>query len=389
MRKNDFCLYVIPLIRSVIDAGYVLDDKIYNDCDFYELIKASLEHNITSLVYQGIINNSIAIDEDLQKLFKQRVIFEYIKSENQLLCYKDITALLEENNIRYIPLKGICMKSLYPKKELRRMGDIDIYVEETDVEKVQILMEKLQYKPEGRTDYDYKFKSPNDILIEMHTSFVSEENEFYSYYQNPWRMCTKKENSSEYNLNYEEMYIYLILHYIKHYRGGGIGINHIVDLWIYKNTIPHLNEDYINSRIEQFGFKNFYDNTIRMIGCLFGEDQDDAVVSEMVEFVVNSGSYGTREAHQAAVVIKNERKNESKARFKTIYEKIILPREKMEYIYPVLKEKPYLMFFFRVKRLIRRVFFKKEKELNVFDIIKSNSSQKIDEYKNHLNKVGL
>lgn len=71
-----------------------------------------------------------------------------------------ISSMLEESNIEYIPLKGITMKSIYPKLELRRMGDIDIYVDEKDIEKVNYIMSELQFTPCGRTDYDYKFKNP-------------------------------------------------------------------------------------------------------------------------------------------------------------------------------------------------------------------------------------
>lgn len=389
MHNTTLHLYTTQLICSAIDKNYTIDAKLYDNCDFFEILKLSLDHNITSLIYEGIINSNISIDEELDKLFKQRVIFECVKSESQISCYKSIVSLFEKHDIPYIPLKGICMKNLYPKPELRRMGDIDIYVDEKNIEKVEHIMSELQFEPCGRTDYDYKFKNVNDILIEIHTSIVSRESEFYDYYQNPWRLCKKDEKVIVHTLNEEEMYIYLFLHFMKHYRGGGIGINHIVDLWIYKKVVPHLDEDYINSKIEQFGLMTFYDNTLRMTGCLFGNRQEDAIVSEMVEFVVNSGSYGTKETHQAAVVIKNERNSKSKARLKTMLEKIILPREKMEYKYPILKKRPYLLFFCRCHRLFRRVFFMQDKELNMMGVIKANSSQKIDEYKNHLKKVGL
>ena len=389
MHNTTLYLYTTPLICSAIDKNYTIDAKLYDDCDFFEILKLSLEHNITSLIYEGVRKSGIQIDDDLDKLFKQRVIFECVKSESQIAYFKKISSEFKKHNIPHIPLKGICMKNLYPKSELRRMGDIDIYVDEKNIEKVEQIMSELQFEFCGRTDYDYKFKNANELLIEIHTSIVSEESEFYDYYRNPWRLCKKDEKSVMHTLNNEEMYIYLFLHFMKHYRGGGIGINHVVDLWIYKNTVPHLDEDYINSKIEQFGFKTFYDNTLRMIGCLFGNGEEDSVVSDMIDFVMNSGSYGTKEGHQAAVVIKNVRRIGARGRLVTIYEKIILPREKMEYKYPVLKKRPYLLFFCRCHRLFRRVFLKRDKELNMRDVIKANSSQKIDEYKNHLNKVGL
>lgn len=387
MNKKNAC--ILHIIRSAFDEAISIDKSKYDDCDFINILEISLDHNITSLIYEGISKSGILIDDDLNKLFKQRVIFEYVKSENQIANYKKISYMLEENNIEYIPLKGITMKSIYPKPELRRMGDIDIYVDEKNIEKVKDIMSELQFTPCGRTDYDYKFKNCNDILIEIHTSLMSKQSEFYSYYENPWNLCVKEATSSKHTLTCEEAYIYLFIHFLKHYRGGGIGINHIVDLWLYRKKNPNMDEEYIKDRIQKFGAEVFYNHTLELIDYWFCDGKPNDITFEIENYIFQSGSYGTAQGHQAAAIYTKERIGCKKAKKRVFIEKIFLPKDKMEFKYPILKKKPYLMFFLRCHRLFKRIFFKKDKELGVIGTLNANKDANIDGYKKHLEKVGL
>lgn len=50
-KQNAFILYVI---RCVFDEAFSIDKSKFGNCDFISILKFSLEHNITSLIYEGI-----------------------------------------------------------------------------------------------------------------------------------------------------------------------------------------------------------------------------------------------------------------------------------------------------------------------------------------------
>ena len=81
------------------------------------------------------------------------------KTKNMMQNYYQIDAftrhtvsLLEENGIPGILLKGISLAACYPVPEYRKLGDLDLYINEPKaLEKAKALLEAQGYKEEKRT----------------------------------------------------------------------------------------------------------------------------------------------------------------------------------------------------------------------------------------------
>ena len=67
-----------------------------------------------------------------------------MKSEKQLEAVNKIYAAFDKNGIDYLPLKGCNMKYLYPKPELRSMGDADILIREEQYKSIKDIVSPMK-----------------------------------------------------------------------------------------------------------------------------------------------------------------------------------------------------------------------------------------------------
>ena len=141
---------VIMLIKSAID------EKAYPLPEGFSIEKALdfiIEHRVMMPAYDGAIRCGIPKNlPAMQKLFKL-YISGMIKSEKQLDAVGKIYTAFDENGIDYLPLKGCNMKHLYPKPELRAMGDADILIRERQLSMVSEVLEKTGFEQEDEMDH--------------------------------------------------------------------------------------------------------------------------------------------------------------------------------------------------------------------------------------------
>ena len=189
----------------------------------------------------------------------------------------------------------------------------------------------------------------------------------------------------------EDQLIYLFTHYAKHYRDSGIGLNQILDLWVYKNQKPALDESYVLQELQKLKLDQFYQNTMDTLGVWF-EGKEATPVTEMITSVIfNSGVYGTNERHILSAALK-EAKKSGKAktvRNRSFLQKAFLPYTYMQEKYSVLKKVPILLPVFWLVRIVDVLFNKRKKIAGVVKAYQNTSEQNIDDYGEALRFVGL
>jgi peptidyl-prolyl cis-trans isomerase B (cyclophilin B) len=125
----------------------------------------------------------------------------------------------------------------------------------------------------------------------------------------------KSENGFEYNMTAEDNMVYLFTHFAKHYRDCGIGIRHLVDLWVYKYNNPSLDEEYINKELEKLQLDVFYSNIIKTLGVWFEDAECDDVSDFITQVIFSSGVYGKAENRTKSIAIKERKKGKNVTTF--------------------------------------------------------------------------
>ena len=177
------------------------------------------------------------------------------KTKNMMQNYYQIDAftrhtvsLLEENGIPCILLKGISLAACYPVPEYRKLGDLDLYINEPKaLEKAKALLEAQGYKEEKELSdhhvtYRYTFpKTGRSFLLELHYRVVGmyqyepanqTVDEVYSHLRmKPIRQTI---NGFTYSVLPPTEYVfYMIHHMLKHYLYSGFGIRLLCDFSFY------------------------------------------------------------------------------------------------------------------------------------------------------------
>lgn len=377
---------ILNIIKSSITEENI---EISDELSLKKLIELTNRHNIFILVYYGLINCNVSIDEKLNTQLTNAAISGVYINEQQLYYIKEISSQFDKNNIDYMFLKGSVLKHYYPKPEIRRMGDIDVLIKEEQYNKISSILKKIGFSFRNESNHEIIW-TKNNIVIELHKILMPSYNkDLHEYFGNGWDKAVKTGKNS-YAFSDDDMLIYLFSHFTKHYREAGIGITHMCDLYVFLME-KHINENYVKSELTSLKLYDFYCNIKETLAVWFENEKSSEMTDYITAVIFNSGVYGLREnvLISSALREKNQINNIALGRLHRIWQKIFPSYRGMKTRYQILKKYPFLLPLFWIYRLIDIIFFRrKDISKNLNDICVINE-QEIQTYETALNYVGL
>lgn len=347
-------------------------------------------HEIVPLVYEGALLCGISKKTPAMNALFQDYCRYYLRSEEQMQAISRIYEAFNANDIDYMPVKGCNMKSLYPKPELRVMGDADILIRTEQYDRIIPVMEQLGFEAAQESDHEYIWRS-KELYLELHKRLIpSYTADFYSYFGDGWRLA-KKQDGNRYSMLPEDEFIYLFTHFAKHYRDGGIGCRHLVDLWIYRRTHPQLDEAYICNELNTLHLLEFYKNILRLIQVWFEESSADEMTDFISDFIFQSGTWGTVESHVLSGEVKNMKAAGSVkgGKLRSVCTVLFPNALSMQKEFPVLKKAPYLKPVLWPVHWGKTLLFRRDAIQKRLNHWKLASEEEVTTYQQALNYVGL
>lgn len=362
---------------QTLPEGYSLEEAL-------PIIK---KQGLATLAYEGAALCGISSQEPvMQELFRLYYAI-LLKSERQMRQVDLIYKAFEENGIDYLPFKGCVMKGLYPKPELRVMGDADILIHEEQYEKTKPILAKLGMTMRLEGDCEQTWISP-ELHLELHICLVQPAHrDYYSYFGTGWDHAIPA-GGYRYTFSVEYTYLHLFMHFAKHYRESGVGARHVLDLWVYRRAHPEMDHVYIARELEKLRLKKFHDNTMALLELWFGEGAENEMTELMNRRIFCGGSFGTME--NTLVFGAMNRALDSRKLNNPLpgyIWKLIFPsRKSMECLFPVLKKYPILLPVCWVAKTVKLVLHRPERVRSAVNVGKHMVSlEKLDE----LHLVGL
>lgn len=332
---------IIMLLKSAITGEELALPEGFDIEAAYPQIK---RHHMITMIYDGAVRCGVSRQTPvMQKLF-QSYCKAMLVSEGQMREIGRIFAAFDENGVDYMPLKGSKMKALYPKPELRIMGDADILIRMEQYEKIIPIMESLGFTAKLESDHELIWQS-DSLYLELHKRLIPSYNEdFYAYFGDGWQMG-KCKDGTRYSMTTEDEFIYLFTHFAKHFRDGGIGCRHVVDLWVYLRANPDMNEAMVRAELEKLQLLDFYGNIRRLIAVWFEDVPTDDKIEFITEFVFASGSWGQMGSGILSQAVKNAKHSMPgvSGRMQYILEHLFPSVEGVREKYTILKKAPWLL----------------------------------------------
>lgn len=380
-------LGVIALLKSAITEKAETLPEQFDIEQAYPILR---RHGVTAMGYVGALY--CGIPKELPAMQKLRMDYyaATLKSEGQMAAVKEICQAFDSNGIDYMLLKGCNMKPLYPRHELRSMGDADILIRMEQYAKTRVIMQGLGFVGEEETDHEIIWRSKG-LYLELHKRLMPTGNhDYYRYYGDGWKVAQRQQNNA-YAMTKEDQFIYLFTHFAKHYRSGGIGCRHVVDLWVYLRCYPNMDTAYIRRELQTLALVEFYDNMMQVIAAWF----QDSVWNERTEIISQvifaSGNWGSAKSHALSQIIRGRKKSDSAlgGKLRWFFRRAFLSLKQMSFRYPVLKKWPVLLPVFWVVRWIYTILFEHDKFIRRCRTLTKTSAQEIETHEQALSFVGL
>ncbi|MGI6279786.1 MAG: nucleotidyltransferase family protein [Acutalibacteraceae bacterium] len=379
---------ILTLIKSAITGEKY---RLPKDFSFEEAVCIAKKHQISNILYYGAVNcgldpNSSSMQQLLPNVYKGVTI-----STQQTFEIDRVLKAFEENGIDYMPLKGVLLKKMYPKDDMRLMGDADILIKTEQYDKIKPLMLNLGFTEKIESDHEFVWYN-RSLYLELHKRLIPSYNkDYYAYFGDGWRLARRAEGyKCRCEMSDNDNFIYLFTHFAKHYRDAGIGIKHIVDLWVYKRD-KSLDEDYLKKELTALCLYDFYLNVSHTINACFEGQPHDPKTEFLTSVIFNSGVYGTHEAHLISDALKKTKSTGSvgKTKLQKIRQIVFLPYREMCKKYPILRKCAVLLPIMWCVRWVSVLLFKRDK---IKKRVKDQSlitAQSVSDYQQALIFVGL
>ncbi len=379
---------ILTLVKSAIDG------KAYSLPEGFQLSAAQktiADHEILALVYYGAANSLGVGHPDTVGLFDE-CCKGILVNERQQFALGELYAAFQKNGIDYMPLKGSVIKNMYPNAEMRRMGDADILIRENQYDAIKAVLGELGFVFDYETDHEIVWKS-HAIELELHKKLVPERDiEFFKYFGTGWDFAEAIEGEPyRYALSPEMQFVFIFAHMAKHYRSGGIGLTHFIDLWVYNRHYPDMDQSVILKALEGLYLKEFYINVMQTLDVWFGQKEPNEITDFITNVVFQSGVLGSNEAKILSLTAK-QLKRENKARrskLGKILRLVFPPVANLSVKYPVLKKAKAVLPVVWVIRWFDVLFVQKGKFGQTSKKMQLLSEENLTDFEKSLQFVGI
>lgn len=297
--------FLYELIKAAVNEDFYPNDNI-DEIDFNYIYNVGKKNRINNILYYGLLKcdkKKLEKIENIEK-FKNDCIMHGIKEKIQ---ENDINLIIDEFNRKNIDIlffKGYIIKNIYPKTDMRVMGDIDFLVRIEDIDRAQKTLSEIGFKKIADVDFNVETAYVKNSTIELHKKISVAELDFF---ENAWDYAIETKNSNNqkiYILDKNFHFVYLISHAVHHMINGGIGIKYIIDFYlIFKSGTIKIDELIQNLKIingllftkavllicnKWFNLDlSPYKTILRDIN--IGENE----INIMENFIINGGEYGS------------------------------------------------------------------------------------------------
>ena len=367
MQIKDSYDYLVHLLRSSLFNEKIIDcpDSIKLE-DVYVCAK---RHKVSALCFDAV-KEQIINNNKLYNAWKKDRDFSVYRSTLQM-CERDkLVDFFTKSGIFFLEAQGTTVRNYYPNPLLRSMADIDFIVDINQLSKVGEYLNISGYDIQNSYKNEIVAISNQNVSIEIHTDFFRDDTVLFGsmpYIKNCF-------DNQEKRISDTYLYLYTLLHAIKHLQNGGCGIRRVLDIYILKNKLERVDYNIVNNILEERGFFDTAYKLIALSNYWFEGGEYNDELEKLAEYVKSGRAHGTLE-NKLSHDFSNDNKPFKKLKF--VFSRIFPPYIFMKKRFPFLNKFPIALPFLWVYRAFMAIFKDSKRiRLEIKSIKKSKSHQK-------------
>lgn len=354
--------------------------------DLKKLYVVSQKHDVAQIVASALKKRNLLGDDEASKLFLKSLNLALYRYERLQYDLQEIKRVLNENEIKFIPLKGSVIRNYYPQPWMRTSCDIDVLISQNDVDKAsEIFTEKLNFKKGEEWSTEVAFATESGMSVELHTSLKRDcvADGSSEILDNVWNYAAPVNGGYEYALSDDVLYYYHSAHMAKHFISGGCGIKPFIDLWVLNNK-KEFDDEKRTALLKKGGLLQFVTAARNLSDVWFNCGKRNELTDDLEKYIISGGVYGSQKnMAKVGQSIKG-------GKFSYVMSRAFLPYDKLVVLYPKLEKRKWLFLYYQVKRWFKMLVSGRAKrsisEVKAINQVTESEKQSAGEL---LNKLGL
>ena len=247
--KHSYALLLDALRSGLLDKTVDWTDPLSTE-DWMQLLRLAESHEILPLFVQVVFASDAfaAADHRFQSTAKKRARGRALYQAGATAEFELLYGFLRDRGLTPHIMKGIVLRNLYPKPELRPSVDEDLLIRP----------EEIQVYHKAMLDYGLELVNPDEditrshevayqnkekhLYIEVHKQLFPPESGAYgdlnALFDGVWdrHMTVKLYGQQFETLTPTDHLLYLICHAYKHFLHSGVGVRQIADMALFANA---------------------------------------------------------------------------------------------------------------------------------------------------------
>ena len=318
--------------------------SLLNEDTLRALYAVSKGHDLAQIVADTLGKlHLLQGNEVSQKFLKQQMLAVY-RYERMNAAYQKICAVLEQERIPYLPLKGSVIRTLYPEPYYRTSCDIDLLVKEEHLETaIRVLSEAIETEKEAERAYhDVSLYFKGGVHLELHFSILENIPSMDGVLSRVWEhVSPESEGLSRQKMTEEFFLFHQIAHAAYHFDKGGCGIRPFLDVFLILQKTNH-DEKILTALLEEARLSSFYRHFVALARVWFLGEAHTAITAQMEQYLLGAGVYGSFENRVVTAA--------AESRGSYLLKRIFPSFENLKKTYPKLAKLPILYPFYVIKR---------------------------------------
>lgn len=358
--------YIIHVLRAMLHHQPI--PTLPAEISWSQVFEFSRQHSLDTMILAGVENQVRSANPDCYAHWQQHRDMTVAQALTQISEEPRLLAAFSHAGLHVLPVKGSSLRKLYPRPDYRQMSDIDLVIPSEELEQASGLLASLGYEQSRKyleDEHEVIYSLPPFLSVELHDvpSHI-EESQRIGYYQGIWAKAESDETlPGVSHLRIEDAYLYLLMHFIKHYEYAGAGIRQVLDFYLFLQAYAsEMDQAYLAQETNRLGIKTMRANIEQLAMYCFAAQpiQPSPEVRELQEFCILSGTYGGYLSHRI-VIMRHTQQQESghllwKLRY--LWQRLFPPADILYSRYPSAKGKPWLLPICWFRRLTDKSYWK-------------------------------